>query len=76
MDFRIGDIWYGKEGTDYEGFRAKIHDVTSRYVQLGFTPPLNQKGAPVHGKPLGKRQFSRNFTAQKQITIFDVLEDQ
>lgn len=72
MELRVGDVWYGK----YEGIRATIDDVTARYIQAALTPPLYQKGVPLYGKPLGKRRFTHNFTVQKQITIFDVLDDE
>jgi hypothetical protein len=34
--FVIGDIWYGKSQTPYEGITARIDAVTSRNVQVSF----------------------------------------
>jgi len=75
MELRIGDSWYGKQGTAYEGIQATIDDVTARYVQVSFTPALDLNGSPVYGKPLGKRHFVQHFAPQPphyQLTIFDV----
>jgi len=75
MELQIGDRWYGEQETDYEGIQATIDDITARYVQLSFSPPLYSNTSPIHGKPLGKRQFRRNFTPQSpyyQVTIFDI----
>jgi len=75
MDIQIGDTWYGKHKTAYEGIQATIHDITARYVQLSFNPPLYADVSPLLGKPLGKCQFRQNFSPRPphyQITIFDV----
>lgn len=75
MDLQIGDIWYGKPKTAYDGIQATIEDITARYVQLSFHPPLYPDTSPVLGKPLGKRQFRQNFSPRPpyhQLTIFDV----
>lgn len=77
MEWRIGDTWYGKQRTEYEGIQATIDDVTARYIQVSFTPALHPHGSPVYGKPLGKRHFTQNFDPQPsylQLTIFDVLD--
>lgn len=76
MAFQIGDIWYGKNETAYEGIRATIDDITSRYVQVSFTPPLRINGPGLHSKPIGKRQFTRHFEPYQQMTIFDLLNGQ
>lgn len=72
MELQVGETWFGKEGTAYEGIQATIYDVTSRYVQVHFTPGLQLQQAVTYGKPLGKRQFKNYFTPQQQMTIFEV----
>lgn len=75
MELQIGDIWYGKQNTAYEGVQATIDDITARYVQVSFRPPLYPEVSPVLGKPLGKRQFRQNFSPHPpsyQVTIFDI----
>lgn len=77
MDLQMGDTWYGKQGTAYEGIQGTIDHITTRYVQVSFTPALNPQGSPVHGRPLGKRHFRQHFTQQlpdHQLTIFDILD--
>ena len=71
MELQIGDTWYGKNNTAYEGIQANIEDITAHYVQLSFNPPLYAEVSPL----LGKRQFRQNFSPRPphyQITIFDV----
>jgi len=75
MDIQIGDTWYGRHETAYEGIQATIHDITTRYVQVSFHPPLYAEISPLLGKPLGKRQFRQNFSPRPphyQVTIFDI----
>jgi len=72
MELQIGDRWYGKQETVYEGIEATIEDITPRYVQISFNPPLYADVSPLLGKPLGKRQFRLNFSPHYQITIFDI----
>lgn len=76
MDLQIGDVWYGKNGSTYEGIEATIDDITTRYVQVSFTPALDPNGTHVYGKPLGKRHFMENFAPQPpdhQLNIFEIL---
>lgn len=72
MEFYIGDVWYGKDGTKYEGIQATIDDITSRYVQVSFTPGLQDGEGISKGKPLTKRYFIHYFDPTYQFTIFDL----
>lgn len=74
MDLQTGDVWYGKKGTDYEGIQATIDDITARYVQVSFSPPVQTYYATSYGRPLGKHQFMRFFEPYHQITISDFLD--
>jgi len=71
MEFRIREVWYGKDGTKYEGIQATIEDITSRYVQVSFTPGLWDGEGISSGKPLTKRHFIQYFDPVYQWTIFD-----
>jgi len=75
MIFQVGYIWYGKNDTIYEGIQATINDVTSRYVQVSFSPGFRTEYNRSYGKPLGKRHFMQHFEPWHQITIFDYLDD-
>jgi len=72
MTFQIGDTWFGKNGTTYEGIQATIDDITSRYVQVSFSPGFDNGEGISFGKPLGKRYFVQHFSPSYQLTIFDV----
>jgi len=72
MTFQIGDTWFGKNGTTYEGMQATIDDITSRYVQVSFSPGFDDGEGVSFGKPLGKRHFAQHFAPAYQLTIFDI----
>lgn len=46
MKMQMGDRWYGRQGTAYEEIEATIDYITSRYVQVSFTPTLHLNGSP------------------------------
>ena len=72
MTFQIGDTWFGKNGTIYEGIQATVDDITSRYVQVSFSPGFDDGEGVSFGKPLSKRHFVQHFAPAYQLTIFDV----
>lgn len=78
MELRVGDTWYGKQGTIYEDIQATIDDITARYVQVFFIPTLNHNGHPMRGMPLGKRHFHQNFDTHPpyfQLTLFNYFNE-
>lgn len=77
MELQMGNTWYGRQETAYEGIQGTIDHITARYVQVSFTPALNPQSSPVYGKPIGKRHFRQHFTQQPpdhQLPIFDILD--
>lgn len=65
--FQIGDVWYGENGMIYEGIQATIDDVTSRYVQVAFSPSLDNHETVSYGK----HHFIQHFEPVHPLTIFD-----
>lgn len=68
--FAIGDIWYGKEGTPYEGVTATIRDITKRYVQVSFNRTVYIDEMLIGGDALTHKQFRLNFDPGQQLSLW------
>lgn len=64
----VGDIWYGKVGTAYEGVQSTISRITPQRVQVSF----NKKVDGNIGTMLGKKTFRKLFQKQPytQLDLF------
>jgi hypothetical protein len=67
---QIGDIWYGKDGTPYEGVTAKIDAITARNVQVSFDRIVNMDGAKLGGTVMTQKQFRANFDPGQQLSLW------
>lgn len=69
----MGDVWYGRIGTDYEGIEATIDRITGHRVQVSFNKTIEIDGDPISGRVFEKRNFLKLFRRQKheQMNLFD-----
>lgn len=72
-ELKVGTVWYGKIGTDFEGVEATIERITPRRVQVKFDKLVYLNKKQVLGSVFGKRNFLRLFKKQKyeQMSLFD-----
>lgn len=68
--FTIGDIWYGKDQTSYEGVTARIDAITSRNVQVMFDQTVSVDGFVLGGTVMTHKQFRINFDPGQQLSLF------
>jgi hypothetical protein len=68
---RVGDIWYGKVGTAYEGIQATISRITPHRVQISFDKKVNGN----LGIMPGKKTFRKLFQKKKPHIQLDFFKD-
>lgn len=66
----IGEIWFGKDGTSYQGIIATIKAITTRNVQLTYNLVVNVDGVRLRGEVMSKRKFERMFEQFEQGGLF------
>lgn len=71
-ELRIGDVWHGRLGTDFENVEATIDNITPRRVQVSFNRLVDFDGMRSGGTTFGKKNFCRLFEQQKheQMNLF------
>lgn len=69
----VGDEWYGRIGTVYEGVRATVERVTPHRVQVTFDKKMIVNGNKLGGMVFGKENFVRLFRRQQyeQLNLFE-----
>jgi hypothetical protein len=70
MELHINDIWYGKDGTSYEGVTARIDAVTSRNVQISFDRVVAVDEIRTSGTVMTHKQFRLHFDPGQQLSLF------
>lgn len=68
--FIVGDIWYGKDQTPYEGVPAKIDAITTRNVQVSFDRNVSLDDILTSGTVMTHKQFRTNFGPGQQLSLF------
>jgi len=70
---RIGDVWHGRRGTNFEGVEATIDNITPRRVQVSFNRLVDFDEMRSGGTTFGKKNFRRLFEQRKheQMNLFE-----
>jgi hypothetical protein len=68
--FAIGEIWYGKDGTPYEGVSAQIDAITIRNVQVMFDKTVYIDDLLLGGTVMTHKQFRLYFDPGQQLSLF------
>jgi hypothetical protein len=63
----VGEIFYGRPDTPYEGVQAKIEDISIRNVQLSFDRVVQKNDTILAGEVMTKKKFERMFTREKPM---------
>ena len=53
----LGEIWFGRSGSVYEGIQARIESITTRNVQVSFNQVVQVKGMRLLGEVMSKGKF-------------------
>jgi hypothetical protein len=67
----IGNHLIGRQGTLYEGVRARIDAITKRYVMLYFDRVVTVNGMKLLGQVLSKSAVKKYFDNYEQLSLFD-----
>jgi hypothetical protein len=67
----IGNQLIGRQGTLYEGVRARIDAISKRYVQLYFDRVIIVNGVKLLGQVLPKSTVKKYFDSYEQLSLFD-----
>lgn len=68
---QVGDVWYGKVGTEYDGIQATITCITPRRVQISFDQKVDGK----LGITLSQKRFRKIFQKQRSYIQLDLFKD-
>jgi hypothetical protein len=66
----IGETWYGKDGTVYQGIIATIGAITARNVEVQYNQIVEMDGLQLAGEVMGKRRFQELFEPYRQEGLF------
>lgn len=67
----MGEVWFGKTGTRYEGVQATIEAVTKRNIQVSYDRIVSENEMQLGGEVMGKQAFLERFDNNRQMTLFD-----
>jgi hypothetical protein len=67
---QINDIWYGKDGTVYDGVTARIDAITTRNVQVSFDHVVAVDGLQLVGSVMTHKQFRLHFDPGEQLSLW------
>jgi hypothetical protein len=70
MRLEIGEIWFGKDGTSYQGIIATIKAITTRNVQLTYDLVVNVDGVRLRGEVMTQKKFQTMFEPYRQGGLF------
>ena len=66
----LGEIWFGRSGSVYEGIQARIESITTRNVQVSFNQVVQVKGMRLLGEVMSKGKFRQTFDRVQQLNLF------
>ncbi len=67
---QIGEVWYGKENTAYQGISATIDAITSRNVQVTFDRVVSIDGMQLGGDVITHKRFKLHFDPGQQLSLW------
>ncbi|KFZ39317.1 hypothetical protein JS81_14975 [Thermoactinomyces sp. Gus2-1] len=70
MRHGIGEIWFGRSGSVYEGIQARIESITPRNVQVSYDRIVQVNGSQLAGEVMSKKRFREMFDRAQQLNLF------